>query len=85
MKKTVAIMFGVALTIAFLGASSGLADGFVAYDRIWWIVIAVVAGGRIMQRPRERRPHPLDQRLADRVPPVRPVQRDHHRRRPLFI
>ena len=31
--------FGVALTIAFLGTSSGLADAIVAYDRIWWIVL----------------------------------------------
>jgi MFS family permease len=31
--------FGVALTIAFLGTSSGLADALVAYDRIWWLIV----------------------------------------------
>ncbi|HUS22084.1 MAG TPA: DHA2 family efflux MFS transporter permease subunit [Aeromicrobium sp.] len=36
--------FGVALTIAFLGASSELAAAPVAYDRIWWLI---VAGGLI--------------------------------------
>ena len=32
--------FGVALTIAFLGTSSGLAAALAAYDRIWWLIIA---------------------------------------------
>jgi hypothetical protein len=32
--------FGVALTIAFLGASSGLVGSIVAYDRIWWLIVA---------------------------------------------
>ena len=31
--------FGVALTIAFLGASAGLADALVAFDRIWWLIV----------------------------------------------
>ena len=31
--------FGVALTIAFLGTSSGLAEAITAYDRIWWLIL----------------------------------------------
>jgi EmrB/QacA subfamily drug resistance transporter len=31
--------FGVALTIAFLGTSSGVAGSTVAYDRIWWLIV----------------------------------------------
>lgn len=31
--------FGVALTIAFLGTSAGLADTLVAYDRIWLLIV----------------------------------------------
>ena len=34
--------FGVALTIAFLGTSSGIAEAIAAYDRIWWVIL--VAG-----------------------------------------
>lgn len=36
--------FGIALTIAFLGASSGLAAPIGSYDRVWWLI---VAGGLI--------------------------------------
>jgi EmrB/QacA subfamily drug resistance transporter len=36
--------FGVALTIALLGTPSGPADALVAFDRIWWLI---VAGGLI--------------------------------------
>jgi EmrB/QacA subfamily drug resistance transporter len=32
--------FGVALTIAFVGTSTGLAEAIAAYDRVWWLVIA---------------------------------------------
>ena len=32
--------FGVALTIALLGTPSGLADALVAFDRIWWLIVA---------------------------------------------
>lgn len=32
--------FGVALTIAFVGTSTGLAEALAAYDRVWWLVIA---------------------------------------------
>jgi hypothetical protein len=31
--------FGVALTIAFLGTSSGVAGATGAYDRIWWLIV----------------------------------------------
>ena len=31
--------FGVALTIAFLGTSSGLAAALLGYDRIWWLIV----------------------------------------------
>ena len=31
--------FGVALTIALLGTSSGLVDALVSYDRIWWFIV----------------------------------------------
>ena len=31
--------FGVALTIAFLGTSSGLVDALVSYDRLWWLIV----------------------------------------------
>ena len=31
--------FGVALTIAFLGTSSDLAETLVGYDRIWWLIV----------------------------------------------
>ena len=31
--------FGVALTIAFLGTSSGLAAALAGYDRIWWLIV----------------------------------------------
>ncbi len=32
--------FGVALTLALLGTSAGLADALVAFDRIWWVIVA---------------------------------------------
>jgi EmrB/QacA subfamily drug resistance transporter len=31
--------FGVALTIAFLGTSTGIAGALVRYDRIWWLIV----------------------------------------------
>lgn len=32
--------FGVALTIAFLGAPAGLDEALAAFDRVWWVIVA---------------------------------------------
>lgn len=32
--------FGVALTIAFLGTPTDLADALTRYDRVWWLIVA---------------------------------------------
>ena len=32
--------FGVALTIALLAAQTGISGSLVAFERIWWIVVA---------------------------------------------
>ena len=32
--------FGVALTIAFLGAPASTADAMAGFDRIWWLIVA---------------------------------------------
>lgn len=43
--------FGVALTIAFLGTTSGLAAALVSYDRIWWLIIAGGLGTSALALP----------------------------------
>jgi len=31
--------FGVALTVAFLGTATGVADVLAGFDRVWWLVV----------------------------------------------
>lgn len=58
--------FGVALTVAFLGASAGLTTA--AYDRIWWIVVLAGLGTALAVLPM-RTKSPIAQRAV-----VRPVE-----------
>jgi MFS family permease len=53
--------FGVALTIAFLGPSSGLVASIVADDRIWWLIVAGGLVTSLLSLPmRTNLPAPVD-------------------------
>ncbi len=62
--------FGVALTIALLGAPSGLAEALVGFDRIWWLIVAgglvtsslvlpMRTSASVRAAPLTRRPEPV--------------------------
>lgn len=67
--------FGVALTIALLGASSGLAHTLAAYDAIWWVIVvgglatsALVLPTRTTVAASGRGADPLHRRTDDDTP-----------------
>ncbi|MGA9276153.1 MFS transporter, partial [Ilumatobacter sp.] len=43
--------FGVALTIAFLGASTSLASALVAFDHVWWLIVIGGVGTSVLVLP----------------------------------
>ena len=59
--------FGVALTIAFLATSSGLAEAIVAYDRIWLVILVCGIATSALALP-------LRTMFAAPLPPLAPAQ-----------
>ncbi|MEJ7801259.1 MAG: MFS transporter [Ilumatobacter sp.] len=48
--------FGVALTIAFLGAPRGLDDALARFERVWWLIVAGGLATSILSLPIGRTP-----------------------------
>jgi len=48
--------FGVALTIAFLGAPRGLDDALARFERVWWLIVAGGLATSILSLPMRRIP-----------------------------
>ncbi|MEM8745575.1 MAG: DHA2 family efflux MFS transporter permease subunit [Actinomycetota bacterium] len=48
--------FGVALTIAFIGRPSNLAEALSGFDRIWWLIVAGGLATSLLSAPLRTRP-----------------------------
>lgn len=65
--------FGVALTIAFIGTSTGVADALLAYDRVWWLVVVGGLATSLLVLPLRTAQSPAPAPTAATVPEPGPV------------